>query len=470
VLCEKRRFPRPHIGESLTPQILPVLDFLGIRAQVEAAGFLRMVGHTVCWGDASPRTSYYSPDLSRRGFQVWREDFDSLLLAHARDGGVQVFEEQTLKSVQVHDAGVTVATEQGQMTATFFVDATGHAGILAKQELRQRDPVFQTLAITGYWRNASGPPEPDFANTLLETYENGLVWSVPLHNGLRNVTLLVDWRIGRRIRQPGLRSFYQAELARTSYILQFLQQAQLVIPPRAFDATWHSASAFAGTRFLLAGDAGMFVDPLSSEGVHKAMASAITGAAVVNTILRRPSMTAPAIQFYDESQRTTYDMHYHQSVRYYQEERRWLDSPFWRLRSEDGLEGKRQKAKGENSEWSGVRKQAPVGHRQVTVSKLGIAPGVTIEPRPVIEGPFVALREVVITSRYPRGVRFLDSVCIPVLLQAVQAHASVAKVMEAYLNTPEGRACPPEAVRQVLARLYQEGVLTTTAPDETRSN
>src|SRR5215510_2356430 len=87
VLCEKRRFPRHQIGESLTPQILPILDFMGIRAQVEAAGFLRMVGHTVCWGTSQPRTSYYSPDHARHGFQVWREDFDSLLLNHARDGG-----------------------------------------------------------------------------------------------------------------------------------------------------------------------------------------------------------------------------------------------------------------------------------------------------------------------------------------------------------------------------------------------
>ena len=70
VLLEKRQFPRHQIGESLTPQILPILDFLGVRQQVESAGFLRMVGHTVCWGSAQPRTSYYSPDHMRYGFQV----------------------------------------------------------------------------------------------------------------------------------------------------------------------------------------------------------------------------------------------------------------------------------------------------------------------------------------------------------------------------------------------------------------
>src|ERR1043166_8330433 len=106
VLCEKRRFPRFHIGESLTPQILPLLDFLGVRARVEAMGFLRMAGHTVCWGNSQPRTSYYSSDHTRYGFQVWREDFDALLLAHARENGARVFETCAVKDVQLNNNGV----------------------------------------------------------------------------------------------------------------------------------------------------------------------------------------------------------------------------------------------------------------------------------------------------------------------------------------------------------------------------
>jgi flavin-dependent dehydrogenase len=458
VLFEKHRFPRPHIGESLTPQIIPVFDFLGVRARVEARGFLRMVGHSVCWGDSRPRASYYSTDHSRRGFQVWREDFDSLLLTHAREGGGHVFEEQLVKGIEFGANRVTVTTRHSQTTAAFFIDATGRGGILARQNLRQRDPIFQTLAVTGYWRDASGPPGIDFANTLLETYENGLVWSVPLHNGLRNVTLLVDWDMGEHIRQAGLRSFYQTELAKVSYITQFLSQARLVFPPRAFDATWHTAASFAGDRFLLAGDAGVFVDPLSSEGVHKAMASSITGAAVINTILQRPGMASHARDFYEGVQHSLYEAYYRQSAEYYREEQRWPDAPFWRRRSQQYVPV------------SSPQSPVPSSQSPIIVSHLSVAPEVTIEQRPVIEGPFVELRDVLIAPSHPRGVRFLDNVCAPTLLRAVQAHGAVARVMETYLRTPEGRQCPPESVRQVLARLYHEGVLTASAPDETQSS
>src|SRR5581483_3495679 len=213
VLLEKRRFPRHQIGESLTPQILPVLDFLGVRQRVEAAGFLRMVGHTVCWGSAQPRTSYYSPDHTRYGFQAWREDFDTLLLSHAREAGVHIYEGLAVDTVIVGtNQRVTVYTRKGALTTEFFIDASGHAGILARQQLRQRDHTYRTLALTGYWHSAAGPAGIDFANTLLETYRDGLVWSVPLHNKLRNVTLLLDWREGAEIRRTGLADFYLAAL------------------------------------------------------------------------------------------------------------------------------------------------------------------------------------------------------------------------------------------------------------------
>jgi flavin-dependent dehydrogenase len=479
VLLEKRRFPRHQIGESLTPQIFPILDFLGVRAQVEAAGFLRMIGHTVCWGSAQPRTAYYSPDHNRHGFQVWREDFDSLLLRHARTGGVEVIEDLGIESVTLGGAAIVVHTGSGSCTTSFFIDASGHSGILARQGFRQRDATFQTLAVTGYWRDASNPSGIDAANTILETYPHGLVWSVPLHNGLRNVTLLTDWHLGKRIRAAGLASFYHSELRQVSYITRFLANARLAQPLQVFDATWYTSATFAGEQFLLVGDAGLFVDPLSSEGVHKAMASAITGAIVVHTILKRPAAAPAAIQFYQENQRHTYDSHYAESVRYYGEERRWPEAPFWVKRTREQF-GVRSSEFGVSNPQSAIRDpQSAIlpMRRPTTVGAVRIAADVRIELRPVIEGPFVEVREVVVAPPYPRGVRFLHEVCVPVLLHQVETRPAVADIMTAYLTTPEGRRCRPESVRQVLARLYRENVLvadaaafTPTAPGETQSD
>ena len=83
----------------------------------------------------------------------------------------------------------------------------------------------------------------------------------------------------------------------------------------------------------------------------------------------------------------------------------------------------------------------------------------SIEQRPTIEGAYIELREAAITSRYPNGVRYLDRVCVPTLLSIVKRNPTIGEIILAYLGHSDGENCPPEAVRQVLARCYQEGLL-----------
>ena len=463
LLLEKSGFPRYRIGESLTPSILPVLDFLKLRQTVESAGFLRMLGHTVCWGSPEPRTGYYSPDKSRMGFQVWRESFDTLLLENARSQkGVEVMLGTGANQIDIDRRGVIVhATRQGPIRTRFFVDATGHAGVLARQDLRQRDPDFKTLAVTGYWRDATAPAGDDFGNTLLEAYENGVVWSVPLHNGLRNVTVLVDWTQGRRIRELGLRDFYLSEMVRLSYVSKFLGAASLPVAPRVSDATLYTARQFAGERFLLLGDAGLFIDPLSSEGVQTAMASALTGAVVINTILNRRAAAASALTFYRDAQNNAYSTHYRQSAEYYDQERRWPDSIFWRKRS--GLLASAQSA-GSNGNGAGAPLKPPS-----EVSHVRLAPDVRIERRPVLEWPYVETREVLVTDSNARGLRFLHNVCVPALLREIKKKPAVTDIVAGYLKRREGKNSDSGMVRAALVRLYRDGVLIAIEPREIRS-
>jgi flavin-dependent dehydrogenase len=463
LLLEKSEFPRYRIGESLTPSILPILDFLKLRKTVENAGFLRMSGHTVCWGSPEPRTGYYSPDKSRMGFQVWRGNFDTLLLEHARlRKGVEVRLGTGVNQVDIDRRGVTVhAARQGRIRTRFFIDATGHAGVLARQDLRQRDPDFKTLALTGYWREAAAPAGQDFSNTLLEAYENGVVWSVPLHNGLRNVTILVDWSQGRRIRELGLRDFYLSEMAKLSYVSQFLDAASLSAVPRVADATLYTARQFAGERFLLLGDAGLFIDPLSSEGVQTAIASAITGSVVINTILDRPAATASALTFYRDAQNNAYSTHYRQSAEYYDQERRWPDSIFWRKRSALLASPGTVDVNG-NSKVSALKPPSEVSH-------VRLAPDVRIERRPVLKWPYVEMREVLVTDTNVRGLRFLHNVCVPALLREIKKKPAVTDIVAGYLNRREGKDSDSGMVRAALVRLYRDGALIAIEPREIRS-
>jgi FAD-dependent halogenase len=49
LLLERERFPRDHIGESLLPASIPVLQELGVLPSVQEAGFLPKWGATMLW-------------------------------------------------------------------------------------------------------------------------------------------------------------------------------------------------------------------------------------------------------------------------------------------------------------------------------------------------------------------------------------------------------------------------------------
>src|SRR5262249_33718078 len=97
----------------------------------------------------------------------------------------------------------------------------------------------------------------------------------------------------------------------------------------ACDATTYSSSRYAGPQYLLVGDAGSFVDPLSSFGVKKALASAWVAATVVNTCLTHPELERQALDFYTAGERDLYAQHASQSRTFAREAAARYPDAFW---------------------------------------------------------------------------------------------------------------------------------------------
>ena len=341
-LLERERFPREHVGESLLPASIPVLDELGVLPAVQQAGFLPKWGATMVWGKESAPWSWYFKETNKRyphSYQVWRPQFDQLLLQNSRNQGVEVREGyQALEVLFQGDRaiGVRFRTEaglEGIVNARFVVDASGQAGLLSHQlGLRKWDSFFQNLAVYGYFTGSDRLPAPDENNIFIESFAYGWLWNIPLHDGWASVGAVVDSQTGQEgVSTLGLRSFFLEQIAHSPRTASMLEGAELVDGPFIVKDWSYVCDRVVGDGYIIAGDAACFIDPLFSSGVHLALMSGVLAAAYVTTALKDPLMAEAAGQVYWDTYYQEYN-HFRELARLFYSSNRTVDSYFWEAR------------------------------------------------------------------------------------------------------------------------------------------
>ena len=342
LLLERERFPREHVGESLLPASIPVLDDLGVLPEVERAGFLPKWGATMVWGKEDTPWSWYFKETNRRhphAYQVWRPQFDGLLLDNSRKHGADVREGCRVLEVlseQGRVNGVRYRNGDGsevEVRAAFVVDASGQAGILSHQlGLRRWDPFFRNLAAYAYFDGAERLPTPDANNIFIESYSRGWLWNIPLHTGWASVGVVVDSAAGQEgISRQGPDQFLKEQIAQAPHMAEMLAGAKLVSGPFIIKDWSYLCDRVAGEGYVLVGDSACFIDPLFSSGVHLALLSGALAAAYVTTVLKDATMSEAAAQVYQEMYYREYG-HFRELAKLFYSSNRSADSYFWEAR------------------------------------------------------------------------------------------------------------------------------------------
>ncbi|HLX59307.1 MAG TPA: NAD(P)/FAD-dependent oxidoreductase, partial [Ktedonobacteraceae bacterium] len=336
-LVEREVFPRYHIGESLLPSCLEILEMTGAREKIEAHGFQRKCGGYFSWGTDSWVLDF-APLRYPYSFQVDRAEFDHLLLEHAKSQGVKVFEGTEIRSLSFDgnrprsaawsqailadpqsESDNSVADshyisvgggETGEISFEYLVDASGRAGVMAMHYLKNRHyhNAFQNVAIWGYWtgtRRMSFAPEGAIANGAIP---DGWLWGIPLHNGAMSVGLVLHKTTFKEKRQQGdsLEQIYLEAIDSCPLIADLVKPGKLVTNLKTEQDYSYMADSLTGAGYFLVGDAACFVDPLLSTGVHLATHSAMLCAASIASVLRGEVTEQQAMTFFEQSYRQTY--------------------------------------------------------------------------------------------------------------------------------------------------------------------
>ena len=357
VLLERERFPREHVGESLLPASMPVLEELGAMEAVQAAGFLPKYGATMVWGRDPEPWSWHFRETSVQyphAYQVWRPTFDHILLDNARAHGVDVREGCRVAAVEwlTGSSEATVRYESDtagryDLSARFVVDASGQAALLAQQTgTRRWDSFFQNLAVYAYFEGVKPLPAPDENNIFIEAFEHGWFWTIPLGSaapskvgkpGWSSVGAVVDNRTGQEgIQRLGAREFLAEQLSQAPHTQAMLRNARLVDGPKVVRDWSYSSERTTGPGFVMTGDSACFVDPLFSSGVHLALMSGVMAAAYATTAFKTAEsgdeqLRVTAGEVYQELYYKEYNQ-FREMARLFYASNLTSDSYFWEAR------------------------------------------------------------------------------------------------------------------------------------------
>ena len=264
--------------------------------------------------------SQTSLDPENAAWNVTRADFDEILLRHAQSEGVRVFEGTSVKSIHFSptDAARPVSAQyyrkaddcEGTIRFDYLIDCSGRQGIMSTRyaKTRKMNAALKNRAIWGYWRGCgtygtrTHRENAPFFEALHD--ETGWAWFIPLHDGTTSVGVVMkeDKSIELRKQRASTHEHYLAQLELAPNLRALMGPKavfdQEKIKPSLQQASDYSyqAESYAGPYYRIAGDAGCFIDPFFSSGVHLALTGALSAAASVAASIRGdvPELTAGA--------------------------------------------------------------------------------------------------------------------------------------------------------------------------------
>lgn len=307
-LLEKDQHPRFHIGESLLPMNLPILERLGLLEQVRNLGIVKYGAEFSLESVDRHQVSYFSNALDKSlpyAFHVCRADFDDLLLQHCAAQGVNVQQKKRVVRVDFptgQPARVQAVDDQGRAQvwqARYVIDASGRDTLLARQfQCKRKNPHHQSAALFGHFTGVERRPGKDAGNISIYWFEHGWFWMIPLRDGVMSVGA-VCWPEYLKTRRTTPAEFLWQTIALCPPVQRRMAQAQLIGEARATGNYSYRAQRMVGDGYLLLGDAFAFVDPVFSTGVYFAMHGAILAADAVDAYLRDPAQARPLLRRYE---------------------------------------------------------------------------------------------------------------------------------------------------------------------------
>jgi flavin-dependent dehydrogenase len=321
------------IGESIPPDTGLLLRRLGIFDAFTVQHHEPCLGSCSSWGDDALGYNDFLFNPHGLGWHLDRARFDTLLMDQVARGGGEVRTSARFVSAarveQGFDVCLTANGTHETVRGRFVVDATGRRSRFARH-VGAAPVVHDRLGcVLAYLECGDGVGMPRL--TMLEAVAYGWWYAARVADGRVAVAVATDPPTLRdmTLNQP---ASWLASLRQTRHLSGLLGDARLDSNGLiACTAPSFILDRVGGDDWLAVGDAASAYDPISAQGIHKALLDGIQSAEAITAVL---TGDAAPLGKYRDAIRDRYVDYWRNRAYFYALERRWATETFWSRRRE----------------------------------------------------------------------------------------------------------------------------------------
>jgi flavin-dependent dehydrogenase len=217
--------------------------------------------------------------------------FDAMLARQVELRGAHVLRgSRWVRAERVAEGFQLALTDEVRVSARFVMDATGRSASFARAQGARPRALDRLFGFTRYVPAAAGS-DP---RTLIESFAEGWWYTALLPGGLRVVACMTDVDLGRELGLLDLEPWTRL-LDESRWVRQVVGDTAIPETCLARPASSHMLRPVHGEGWLAVGDAASAFDPLSAQGIVKALRSGVVASyAAADFLLKQEGVGAGA--------------------------------------------------------------------------------------------------------------------------------------------------------------------------------
>ncbi len=332
MLVERDESSHHQIGESIPPDTRNLLKVLGLWNDFKSQHHDPCLGSCSAWGSEALGYNDFIYNPMGHGWHLNRQKFNQMLQLAVHNNNT-LFSNNTrfIKSQIADDVHLlTLKTTQNtyQVSTRWVIDASGIKASFARKLGTTAVHQDYQVCLTGFFAQDQGPALNQL--TLLEATTYGWWYAAQLPDKQTVVALACDRQFMKHFELRNEKNWLKLLMAHSFYIapqvtLQRWLKGSLTInrTPSCIN------SKITGNHWLVTGDAAAAYDPISAQGIYKALSQGINAAESIN---QHEHGSHTALDQYSQKIKQQYAIYLDHRNHLYQQETRWPHLPFWQQR------------------------------------------------------------------------------------------------------------------------------------------